>query len=433
MQEYDKALEKYSEAIATCPHHAKYYSNRAACLMMMGEYQKALVDARYCLQLDDKFEKGYIRVLKCCIALGDLFGAENAVKKLQELDPTNNAIAPDIEILAKLREFEENSKIYLENETYSMCIFLMERALKMAPACIRYQLLKAECLAMMIDPDRVQEINDIIACVVKVEPSNPDAVYIQALTVYFSGGLSKSIDEFKRVLSLDPDHKKAKKMWKRAKSLKESKDKGEELFKAGYYCQAFTVYTEALELDPRNKRVNSKLHFNRALIKSKMGNLNDALQDCNTAIRMDQKYFKAISMRAKLFFRMKKYADCIQNCEAALKLESSSEMVNLLRDAKKELNRPKRKDHYKILGVSRNASMDEIKTAYYKQAKLHHPDRHITASEGERKKQEVIFKEIGEAYAVLSDYFKRVQYDRVNSSDTDDTDTEPESDVEYEE
>jgi len=62
------------------------------------------------------------------------------------------------------------------------------------------------------------------------------------------------------------------------------------------------------------------------------------------------------------------------------------------------------KDYYKILGVSRSASKDEIKKAYRKLAHKHHPDK-----EGG---DEAKFKEINEAYQVLSDENKRSQYDR---------------------
>ncbi|MBI4691888.1 MAG: molecular chaperone DnaJ [Candidatus Terrybacteria bacterium] len=60
-------------------------------------------------------------------------------------------------------------------------------------------------------------------------------------------------------------------------------------------------------------------------------------------------------------------------------------------------------DYYNILGIPRNASKEEIKKAYRKLAHQHHPDK----TKGEDKK----FKEINEAYQVLSDEKKRAEYD----------------------
>ena len=70
-----------------------------------------------------------------------------------------------------------------------------------------------------------------------------------------------------------------------------------------------------------------------------------------------------------------------------------------------------KRDYYEILGVSRNASAEEIKKAYRKLALQHHPDRNPENKHAEEK-----FKEAAEAYAVLSDGEKRAQYDQFGHS-----------------
>ncbi len=68
---------------------------------------------------------------------------------------------------------------------------------------------------------------------------------------------------------------------------------------------------------------------------------------------------------------------------------------------------PEKKDYYEILGVPRDASPEEIKRAYRRLVRKYHPDANKNDPEAEKK-----FKEINEAYEVLSDPKKRAQYDQ---------------------
>lgn len=69
-----------------------------------------------------------------------------------------------------------------------------------------------------------------------------------------------------------------------------------------------------------------------------------------------------------------------------------------------------KRDYYEILGVSKSASVDEIKKAYRKLALEWHPDRNKSAGANEK------FKEINEAYAVISDPKKRATFDQFGSA-----------------
>jgi len=269
--------------------------------------------------------------------------------------------------------------------------------------------MRAECLVWL---GRIEEAQQVANEIVHLDNLNADAVFVRGLCLYYRDRTDNAFAHFQQVLRLAPDHRRAKEFFKTAKLLIQTKQEGNDAFKAGRLQEAFDKYSNALELDSRNNLTNAKLHCNRATVLAKLNKTADSLAECTKAIELDPSYVKAYLRRAKCHTDLEHYEEAVYDYEKVSSLDKSNqEYKQLLSDAKMALKKSKRKNYYKILGVEKSANDDEIKKAYKKRALIHHPDRHANASESERAEQEKKFKDVGEAYTVLSDKKKRAQYD----------------------
>ena len=101
-------------------------------------------------------------------------------------------------------------------------------------------------------------------------------------------------------MRLDPDNNKCRLALNRAKKSEQLKEKGNELIKENKFAEAAEAYTEALSLDPANKKLNSIVYSNRALTFMKRKDWLKALDDLNKSIELDPNYTKSLMRRAEV-------------------------------------------------------------------------------------------------------------------------------------
>ena len=77
------------------------------------------------------------------------------------------------------------------------------------------------------------------------------------------------------------------------------KGAGNNAFRDQKYTEACDFYTNALKVDPLNASANSKIYCNRATVNYKLGQIENSIKDCTSAIELDPTYLKAYLRRAK--------------------------------------------------------------------------------------------------------------------------------------
>ncbi|XP_015273616.1 PREDICTED: dnaJ homolog subfamily C member 7 [Gekko japonicus] len=369
-KDYNEAYNYYTKAIDACPSNASYYGNRAATLMMLGKFREALGDAQQSIRMDDSFVRGHLREGKCHLCLGNAMAASRCFQRALELDHKNAQALQELNNARTVLEYEKIAEADFEKRDFRKVVFCMDRALEFAPACHRFKILKAECLALL---GRYPEAQSVASDILRIDATNADALYVRGLCLYYEDCIEKAVQFFVQALRMAPDHDKACIACRNAKALKAKKDDGNKAFKEGNYQLAFDLYTEALAIDPNNRKTNAKLYCNRGTVNSKLRKLDEAIEDCTNAIRLDDTYIKAYLRRAQCYMDTEQFEEAVRDYEKVYQTEKTKEHKQLLKNAQLELKKSKRKDYYKILGVDKSASEDEIKKAYRKRALMHHP------------------------------------------------------------
>eukprot|EP00669_Euglena_mutabilis_P006505 TRINITY_DN2091_c0_g1_i1.p1 TRINITY_DN2091_c0_g1~~TRINITY_DN2091_c0_g1_i1.p1 ORF type:complete len:500 (+),score=143.06 TRINITY_DN2091_c0_g1_i1:34-1500(+) len=407
--EYKEALKFYDRAVMSEPDNAKLYGNRAAALMMLGRHPEVIADCKRAIELDPSFAKAYGRLAKAYFQAGDF---QRSLEKYHEALTLeiNPDLKKEMDQVETARVCYNKSKAFLEQRDFDKALSYARLVLKEATDAVPFKVLFCEALIFNGKPE---DACRILASVMMDHFNDPDVLTARARSLFFTGTqhVPQACKHLLRALEHDPDHDGSRKLLKQIRLFENLKSEGNASFSSKNWPEAIDAYTKALEVEPANRNVNGVLRCNRAAAYKEQGLLTLAIEDCTAAIETDSGYIKAYQRRARCHLAAEDYENAVRDFEQVIQLQETREAVAELREAKILLKRSKTKDYYKILGVPRDADEPQIKKAYREQALRLHPDKMAGGTEEEKAKTEQQFKDVGEAYSVLTDTQKRRRYD----------------------
>jgi DnaJ family protein C protein 7 len=385
-------------AIEADPKNGTYYSNRAAALMSANRFGEALEDCKTADELDPGNQKILLRLGRLYTALGR---PDDALAALDSIGPacSTKDKQPALNMQKHLRLAESAAS----GSAGSMIIHALNEAEKgLGPGVDRprkWTLMRGEAYLKMGNVNALGEAQNVAMSLLRNNNQDPDALVLRGRVLYAQGENEKAIQHFRKALNCDPDFKDAVKYLRMVQKLDRMKEEGNAAFKAGRYQAAIDTYSQALEVDPSNKNTNSKILQNRALCQTRLKNWKPAIEDCEKALQLDPSYTKARKTRAKALGESGNWEEAVREYKAVHEANPSEPgIAQEIRNAELELKKSKRKDYYKILGISKDATDTEIKKAYRKLAIVHHPDKNPDDEDAADR-----FKELQEAHETLSD------------------------------
>ncbi|SCV67397.1 BQ2448_5008 [Microbotryum intermedium] len=406
-KDYPTATRYYTQAISLDPSNPTYLNNRAASRMESRLYSLALEDllAAAALQAKDPQVKTLLRLGKCQTALGLVSQARQTLDQVFKMDSTNVSVQNERKKVARIQNCLTNVKRDLEKKDWSMVLLGIDAAAREVEETPReWRTWKVQAL---VGKKQYDQAAGMAADLLRANQNQPEALYYRGLCLYYAGNHAQAIAHCQQALRNDPDYVLARTLLRQVKLLDSLKDAGNEAFKLNRLDKAIAKYSEALAVDPENDVLRATLLSNRATAQLKLKKYDEALSDCEACLTLQPQYWKAMRTKARACLALEEWEGAVQAFKQAYELApaGSNDEAALKRevaDAEAKLKKSKMKDHYKTLGISSTASEDEIKKAYRRQSLIHHPDKGGS---------EASFKEVGEAYAILSDPQRRRKFD----------------------
>ena len=444
-KDYAGAVSAYTQGIDLLPRSSSttlstMLTNRAAAQFMRGDYSSASEDCTRAISFDPTNPKAYTRGAKASLCLGN---PEEAIRLYHKaIEATTNIAAGaggggggTSEALASLSKEKQEAQAThqrlggarsaLEGADYTRALSLLDILIKTCPGANFLKLMKVDAL---LASSNVKDADSVSKELMTVEGKrDPACLYSRARVLHYLGQSVQAEAHVTEALRLDQEHAPSAKLRRLIRKAEDLKKKANEAFKAEKWQVAIDLYTNCLDVDPRNASYNARILTNRAAAWSKLGRHSDAFEDASLAISACETWAKGYIRRGAAGVAM---AD-LEHLQGAVRdFSKACELLNAqpetdgskegalreaesgLKHAKAGLKAAKRKDYYKILEVDRSCNEDTLKKAYRKAALKWHPDKHATGEPQEKLKAESMFKDVTEAYSVLSDSTKRQQFDQ---------------------
>ncbi|KZO92835.1 TPR-like protein [Calocera viscosa TUFC12733] len=413
---YEAAIEWYTKAISAEPSEPTYLTNRAAAYIAQKRFAPALADCQraHSLQSASPSAKTLLRLAKCQLALGDTAAALSSVGQVLTLVPGEKS-AKEMEarigrVDQHLQRFQQ-AKSKGEGTLSRISLQEAERESEGFGEGTRWRCWRVEAL---ISAGRLDEAAQAVMDAARVDRESTEVLYLRGLVLFLQNQLPKAVTHCVEVLRLDPDHSRARTLMRRVRAVEGKKDEGNNAFKSGRLQEAANLYSQALDLigdsqeEAKGGVIRGVLLSNRATAEVKLGKLEDALADVTASLERQPGNYKAMRTKARILLEKEEYEAAVHEFASALeqaKQDGASDVRALAEEHRKAevaLKRSKTKDHYKTLGIKKDADDRDIKMAYRKLSLVHHPDK------GGDEEQ---FKTIQEAHSVLSDPERRRRYD----------------------
>ncbi|KAJ1392061.1 Tetratricopeptide-like helical domain superfamily [Sesbania bispinosa] len=322
---FKEALVLYDRAISLDSNKATYHCNKSAALIGLGRFQEAIFECEESIRLDPYYNRAHNRLATIYFRLGEAEKALGCNQSSLYADSVLNFQAQALQ--NHLKKCTEARKV---NE-WSVILKETQAAISLgADSSPQIYALQTEALLKLL---RYQEAYATYDKMPKFSLDWCNKIFGMATSAYLlmigariylaSGRFEDAVTAAQQAAKVDPNNREVNAMVRRARAATSARMSGNLLFKASKFMEACAVYNEGLEHDPHN----SVLLCNRAACRSKLGQYEKAIEDCNAALIVQPCYSKARLRRADCNAKLERWEAAIQDYEVLIREKPGDEEV----------------------------------------------------------------------------------------------------------
>lgn len=345
-------------------------------MMSLSKYDGALGLLNAVLELDPNHSEAYRQRASVFRHRCRHKEAESDYNKFLELKPGTASVEKELAQLLQAQNALQSAYTQSDAGEFSKVLeYVNKIVLVFSPGCLKAKLLKAKALLALKDYSNVISETGFI---LKEDEDNLDALLLRGRAYYYLADHDVANRHYQKGLRLDPEHSELKKAYFGLKKLLKKTKSAEDNAAKSKFRVAVEDYKAALAMDPDHTMYNVQLYLGLCKTLVKLGRGKEAINSCTEALSIDEELVDALAQRGEAKLLTEDWEGAVEDLkEAAQKSPQDMAIREALMKAERQLKLSKRKDWYKILGISKTASAADIKRAYKRLALQWHPDKNV--------------------------------------------------------
>ncbi|KAK7410535.1 hypothetical protein VNO78_01381 [Psophocarpus tetragonolobus] len=325
MGRFEEALAMYDRAIAIDSNKSTYHCNKSAALIGLGRFLPAMVECEEAIRLEPSYGRAHNRLATIYFRLGE---AEKALNCNDQSPCADSVLSFQAQALQNhLSKCNEARKV----KDWKAILKETQAAISLGAdsAPLVYSLQTEAFLKLLRHQEAYTTYEkmpklDLNFCNKLFGPARSAYLLTISAQIYLAAGrFEDAVTASQRAAKLDPSSFEVNAVVRRARAVTSARMSGNLLFKASKFTEAYAVYNEGLEHDP----YNSVLLCNRAACRSKLGQFEKAIEDCNVALIVQPSYSKARLRRADCNAKLERWEAAIQDYEMLIREKPGDEEV----------------------------------------------------------------------------------------------------------